>query len=332
MKQKIILSVIAILLICISVCFTIFIPNVKNKEGIENKFLNEKSDYQGVLTCWNIDTFESGTKSKKSFLEKIAIDFEKENRGLYLLVKNITIEECLLQLNNGNKPNLISFGDGLYPFINKYLSKIKTDVKVKNIVEKFIKEQKTVPWCFGFYALISTEEKLKLSGNSAENGLSKIIDNCAYTKQLKRSTKNISSYVYGGSGYTGIQSVLNRISSDVKDSNYTFFEAYEKFINGDASILCGTQRDIVRMENRVAIGKINDYVYECIYDYTDLVQQVGLISSGNDLVDEYAYKFIKYLLSDKVQTAIGEIGLLATKSGIDATGENLIDKLSIKFT
>ena len=35
-------------------------------------FLGQKSKYQGIIEIWNIDTFESGTASKASFLTATA--------------------------------------------------------------------------------------------------------------------------------------------------------------------------------------------------------------------------------------------------------------------
>ena len=42
-----------------------------------------KFEYQGVLTLWNVDTFEGGSGARSGWLEKKAIAFEKQNKGIY---------------------------------------------------------------------------------------------------------------------------------------------------------------------------------------------------------------------------------------------------------
>ncbi len=334
MKKKIIASVTAFILVGISVCLIIFLPNTKNEQMLENKFLNEKSEYQGVITLWNIDTFESGTASKSSFLEKMAINFEKENRGIYILVKNMTIDECLLQLEQGNKPDLFSYGEGLFDILKPYFGNGLDNVEIKNIIQNNGKDLSIAkPWCFGFYSLISTSKNLEKSGNDSNTNLIEIIDNCSYEKKLKRSTKHISSYVYGGAEYTNIKAMLSNLSKTVEGNDNTFFEAYEQFINGNASILCGSQRDIVRMENRVKVGKIDSYLYDCIFDYTDLVQYLSYVPNKNSLMNKYSKKFINFMLSIKVQENLSKISMCAARNGVIANaGNGVFGDIEIKFS
>ena len=87
------------------------------------------------MTCWNVDTFEGGIGSKSGFLEKCAIEFEKENRGLYILVKNMTIDECLLQLKEGNKPDLLSFGEKFFDEFKPILAGDLESCSIKQIVK-----------------------------------------------------------------------------------------------------------------------------------------------------------------------------------------------------
>ena len=47
---------------------------------LSNKFFGKKAEYQGVITLWNVDTFEGGSASKTSFLENVSLKFEKEKK------------------------------------------------------------------------------------------------------------------------------------------------------------------------------------------------------------------------------------------------------------
>ena len=56
------------------------------KEKTEEKF-----SFEGVINVWNVDTFESGSNSKASFLESASMKFSKENKGVLFLVKNFKV-------------------------------------------------------------------------------------------------------------------------------------------------------------------------------------------------------------------------------------------------
>ena len=75
---------------------------------IFNAFVGSRSKYQGVLVVWNIDSFESGTASKSKYLETVARSFEKQNKGIYVLVRNLNEYECLSLLQKGEIPDLFS--------------------------------------------------------------------------------------------------------------------------------------------------------------------------------------------------------------------------------
>ena len=56
---------------------------------IYGSFIGKKSDYNGVIELWNIDSFESGTKPKNAFLQQCASRFQNENKGVYVVVRNL---------------------------------------------------------------------------------------------------------------------------------------------------------------------------------------------------------------------------------------------------
>lgn len=332
MKKKIYASIFAICLVVLLSLIFVFLPLSSRQNIVEDRFLGEKSEYQGVITCYNVDTFEGGKASKASFLEKIAIEFEKNNRGLYILVKNITIDEFLLQIKNGNLPNICSFGEGVYDEIKQYLGRINFNIELKDIVKNsHIDLEFVKPWCFGFYTFISTNQVLSKSGHDGAADLKSVIDECAYEIKLKKSIKHVNSYVYAGGAKTEIKNYITRFSKNIENNDYSFFEAYDKFVNNKASILVGTHRDLVRMENRVANGKIIEYVFNYESEYTDLVQYLGYCPSGSSVIDLYSQKFIKFATSGDIQKKLGTIGMCSVLKNIVANNDNVIANIERKF-
>ena len=72
---------------------------------IYGAFIGNKSEYNGVIEVWNIDSFEGGTKPKVSYLEYQASRFQKENKGTYLVIRNLTEGECVNLINGGVVPD-----------------------------------------------------------------------------------------------------------------------------------------------------------------------------------------------------------------------------------
>lgn len=67
----------------------VFLPVVglaknNNLELIYEKFVGVKSEYQGMIEIWNVDTFEGGLISKTKMLQQVANKFKAENKGLIL--------------------------------------------------------------------------------------------------------------------------------------------------------------------------------------------------------------------------------------------------------
>lgn len=315
----------AILCVLVVVVPTIYIGI---KFRIEDKYTQNRSDYQGVLEIWNIDTFESGTSGKSGFLKMQAINFEKQNKGLYFMVKNMTESQCLLALSNGQKPAMFSFGVGVGEQLQSYLQEIP---QLSNIRTEFLNAGKindkiyAYAWCRGVYSLISTQDKLKKTSNDTTD-LASVVNNCGYTTKLKNNkTKTTYSLAFGSAGYVCPQlgfasSYTNLIqtetSIDLSNINKTPYTAYCDFIENRASILLGTQRDIARIENRLSTGKIENVVYQHLVDYTDLVQFLGICQTGNSKQTLACQNFIKFLLEENTQSKLSNIGMFSVNPQI----------------
>lgn len=313
----------AFLCVMVAVVPTIY---VGIKLRIEDKYSAKRSDYQGILEIWNIDTFEGGTAGKNSFLKAQAIEFEKQNQGLYFMVKNMTETQCMLALSSGRMPAIFSFGAGIGEQILEYLQEI--DVS-SNIRTEFLDagkkdgKQYAYAWCRGVYSLISTQDKLKKTSNDTSD-LASVVNSCGYVTKLKNNkTKTTYSLAFGSSGYVCPQLsyassytnlVQTQTSIDINNLTKTPYTAYCDFIENRASILLGTQRDIARIENRINAGKIEDVVYQHLVEYTDLVQFLGVCHSLDAKQTKACETFINFLLTEQTQSKLSNIGMFSVNS------------------
>lgn len=249
----------------------------------EKEFVSQKP-YRGVISVWEIDSFEGGSGSRKNFLLSAARGFEKENDGVLVMVVEHTSESATAAMKEGVYPDAISYGNG-------------TDiVGAKKISAPYFPggeiggNMYAVPWCRGGYCIISnTSEGTRTNENSPELSSGKIIVSQAeYTVPLAALC-------------LGYEQNFNGIDLKILKPA----EAYAEFTEGKIKYLLGTQRDIVRLKNRGSGFKIYP-----LKGYNDLYQYISLTSVSAEK-SVYAEKFINYILSEKVQQSLYKIDMMS---------------------
>jgi len=321
------------MLLSLVVSLFVFVPVLTKtykarEDAIENKFFGKKSEYQGVLSLWNVDAFEGGSASKTSFLESVSLKFEKENKGAYIKVDNLTVDEFVSRIKDGKKPDLFSFGNGMEDYLKNNMLTLPNDI-LSNVKSNFLAcgvdggNIKAVAWSYSTYCLISSVSRIEKAGKEFNNNLKELALNLSFDKKLKKSTKHIYSITFGGNEYSNAINIFSRefgvnLNKEVKmkniDENYnknTFYEAYVNFINNKSSVLLGTNRDVFRMENRKFAGKETDVIYEPLLTYTDLVNYVSIIAT-EEKKKNVCLDFIRFLLSENIQKTISSIGLYSS--------------------
>lgn len=315
------------------VVMVVVVPTIyiNSRSLITDKFSGNRSEYQGVLEIWHIDTFEGGRLGKYGFLKARAVDFEATNKGLYFMVKNMTETECMLALQQGQRPAMFSFGIGVGSQLLDYLAKLNnsnTNLKPEFLQGGIVNEELFASaWCRGVYSLITTTKKLEEAKQSIGDSLVSIATNCGYTKTLKnKKTKTTYSLAFGSAGYVCPQLayshsyknlVQNQTSIDANNISKTPYTAYCDFIEGKATILLGTQRDVARIENRLSVGKIDGVVYQHLTQYTDLVQYLGIVKTNDNKIYNACSKFIAYMCSNAVQKKLANIGMFTINNGLN---------------
>ena len=347
----VVISKMAIVSLLVGICFiapTIAVVYHNKQKILEEKMFGNKSEYQGIITLWNVDTFEGGSSSRSGFLEGIATKFEKKNKGAYIKVENLTIDEMVACLKMGKTPNLYSFGTGVSHFLEQELIVVDASFEGEirsNFLASGLKNGalKAIPWCVGGYSLISTTEKVQKAKGDEGKSLYEQAFELAFDTIYKKSTKHTYSITFGKNDYVDGLSVFSRTFTDksayelasagkidIKYNEQSPYDAYVNFISCKSSILLGTQRDLARMESRVSSGVEQDFLCEPLKEYTDLVSYISIVKS-EDKVQRVCERFIKFLLSDEVQLLLKNIGMLSA-TNLDIYSDGTMDKLEDAIT
>ena len=282
LTMKILRVIVGIALIA-SLLVTMFVGKYKILEDIE---ILEQKQYKGIITLWHVDGFEGGSGSRKQFLLKVAREFEKQNQGVLVMVTNHTFTSVKESINNGQMPDLISYSNG-----TEITGAMELDNERK-VVSGFIGQKNyATAWCRGGYVLIK-------NNNAKDNEQNTIIVSQAeYTQPL-------------------VALMLEGLEFDNIEV-YEPMDAYVKFTANKTAYFLGTQRDVVRLNNR---GMQVDC--QPLTAFNDLYQYISLTGQDQDK-NVYAKKFIDYLLSDNVQIQLNKICMLSPYLSVENQIESL---------
>ena len=265
--------------------WTLF-PSLLNAQANVNR--GEHFEYQGILELWHVETFEGGSVSRAKFLERQAINFEKQNKGCYIVIQTMNLEQLELNIENNKRPNMISFGIGASDKIANELVELDS----KNVRADLAKSgqygsrQLAVPYILGGYVLI-------------ENG------NGTVGVGLKGTTNPLMA----------MQKNNLQIANIFKETNLDSYDTYDKFLKGSFETLLGTQRDFYRVQNRQQKGLMTDVNFKFLGGYTDLVQYVSVFK-GNKTEVEMCKKFVSSLIEENAQNKLAGYNLFSTLSNI----------------
>ncbi len=283
-----------ILIFCLF--FTIFIG--KNKIA-EKEIEDLPKDYKGILTMWQIDGFEGGSGSRKQFLLKVARGFENDNSGVLIMVTSQTVEGAIENVKEGKIPDIISYSNGTEIF--SALSEIRPNRTVTAC--KIANKAYGTVWCRGGYVLISNPELTdEIYPNSQIEKL--IVSQGEYTQPL-------------------LALALENISVGAVEVKPPM-DAYVSFVSGKIPYFLGTQRDLVRLNNR----GMNFNAYP-LKEFNDLYQYVS-VTSLDQLKKLYSEKFIEYLISDTVQRQLNQIKMYSEYLSVEYDDQNHKNMQAVK--
>ncbi len=271
----------AILIFCL--VFTLFYGKVKISEG---KPVGSTAKYQGVISLWQIDSFEGGSGSRKQFLLSVSREFEKNNEGVLVMVTNHTKTSAEQNMNEGIYPDLISYGLGVGVKNQVELKDDKLDFSGGKVGDKSYAS----PWCRGGYVIISNS---KIASKYSGEGV-------------------IEKAVISQGEYTNPLCAL--ALEGIKISEFSVkapMDAYIEFTNGKTPYMIGTQRDLVRLTNRGM-----EFESYPLTKFNDLIQYIS-VTSLDELKGEIAREFITFLTSEKTQKSLYKINMTSFYTEVD---------------
>lgn len=341
MKKTIQLFCLLLLVLVLSVAPSVGLYFAKSNTTKKALF-GDQADETMVLVVWNVDTFEGGSMSKVAILERVSRDFEKQHKGLFVIVKNMSKEQFANQIKT-ERPDVISFGSGMYDLVKEYSlgGQIEPCV-LENVRQSVTQDEETLatPWALGAYFVFATEESLSRAGAPTEN----IVKNCqnfAFDKTIGKKTKHTYSLALGTDVLHSSKDALSdqiQFNSTAAIQNWeqmSYYDAYVQFVGGNATYLLGTQRDVCRLENKQSQGSISGLVAEMLKS-TDLVQYAVATVGKSEIRTKYAKLFCKFLTSTKAQSQVFAGGLLPVIALAEDKNQNgilrcgMTTRLSIK--
>lgn len=247
-----------------------FTPLVAAKKTrTDEDFPLKPAEHEQILTLWHVETFEGGVGSRGDFITKRAVEFGR--KGRHVLVKTHTAESAKRAAENGEKPDLVSFGAGA-DFVVPLAKRVTLTVAGEKI------KGRAFVWAQGGYFLF------RKSGD-----VSKI-----RTLTVSDGGENLS---HGAAYFSGVK--YERIET-IKST-----DAYLKLMSGKTDAMIGTQRDIRRFT-----VKNFSYTATPLEKYNDLYQYLAVTADDEDKLST-AKAFAEYLLSETAAKKLSALYLLS---------------------
>lgn len=265
-----------------------------------------------VITLWHIESFEGGISSRRDWLLKRAQQWEKANKGSYILINTYTPQQAMDLLNSGERFDLISFSSGMGSSLISQLLPLDTANAWGKYIESSTIEGNilAMPYMTGAYMLFSRQDVTGVMDSQT------LVSSCLDFDITKRIGKNTVKLLSLDCGFGAYNNPLNALyyggarGSVTPQYNLTQYNAYERFVSGTKSVvLLGTQRDLYRLSNRQNQGKISQLNYVPLAQYTDLVQYMG-INSQSQCANQ-AKSFVNSLLTKEAQYSLANIGMFS---------------------
>ena len=283
--------------------FVIITPFFFEKAGVHN--IAMPSNDTVFIKLWHIDSFEGGSGNRADFIERMAVNYHKENSSVYIIVQTLSPEEIENAINAGDRPDIISFSHHISTTFANFLQPLNISINCREDLLKYGQkdgETFAVPWNLSGYCLI---------GNSAVDSRVLTTLSCDTAYSYDAGTYN---YIAGLNGsYAQVAMMKNTstkcdLTKTADITNLTPYQAYSSFVNNSSAVLLGTARDFYRVKNRVSMGSMQECKYIPLGKFTDLVQYMGILNVEHQ---SQAESFIEYMTSDITQKQLANIGLFS---------------------
>ncbi len=289
-----------------------FVFNKNNYQYDFGGFFDLQKEQQSVLTIWHVETFEGGTASRKSFLQKVAMNYNKKNKNCFFVIKQMNLEQFKINLENNQQADIYSFGVGAGQYLSESLEVLSKNNNIRSDLSLYGFKQNN---CFAYPYILSgyvciTRQKYCVADNKNKILLS----------------KNVNNTIKPGFGFTGNE-VLNFSKVlvengfkklDEKDyfSCDNFYEAYNMFLADKFCTLIGTARDLARCKNREQLGSLSECQYNFLEGYSDLIQYIGVNKNLDEIKMKIAKDFCEFITNENSQEMLKNYGLFTINNNL----------------
>lgn len=271
---------------------------------------NNLSAKTEIAELWHIDMFEGGSGSRGGFLKQRAVEFEKTQKGSFILIKIMTYEQMLESLAQGYYPDIFSYSCGIACDILPEICAFNGSIEIyENLLFSGVLENKVfaVPWCCGAYIIAGITEYL----NNPDCDYKDIL----FNSYIEKNKNSLYSFTFGNSLFNNPLLAAFACNNSLRISEnsynaekiYTQYEAYSKFISKNSSVfLLGTQRDYIRI---TAKTNASDFSYDEIDGFTDLGCYLSISKNTNKTL--LCQNYIEYILSENIQQKLTDINMFS---------------------
>ena len=312
--KRIIASVTANVILIIFVIFGFGHFYGEAHSDILGKELEERArqSFKGVITLWQVDSFEGGVGSRTAWLNSALSRLEKRYNGVYFVVKSVSVE-LLPTLLAQSRPDLISFGHGVFTQDQALELFEKIQYNGEPLIPSLLKSTDgyAVPLFFGGYCLLTANQYTSFTSypDDIAQCLSQDFGTVSYNKQ-KRAVVPLVAGDYNTSlaalalalGFGSVKKEAHLCSSDALWDHYNYNEL-------SASALV-SQRQLYRLSAATDKGKGRKSQVLNIYPYTDMVQYLAVFKGGSDKKQRVMSAVIEHLTSTAIQMTLSSIGIM----------------------
>lgn len=271
------------------------------------------AQYKGVIELWNVETFEGGCGSRSTWLTNKSAKFESANKGLFVHVTNLSVEQLKQKLQDGQTFDLICFSRGVGNIVKDYLAPQTSNVMSAR--ENFLisgqinGQQYAMPLYAGAYCLFARETQL------SEDKLLSSALTATYTRKIGKNTVELKPLICGftdfNSPLTALAMAGGKGDAAAIEENVTQYQAYEQFVSNKTAVtLLGTQRDLYRLSQKESQSKIEKLGFCALTGYTDLIQYVGISNTCGEKASSCA-EYVNFLLTKEVQCSLVNLSMFS---------------------
>ena len=292
-------KILFIAFILLTALFLIFSPQfIFNKNNFLTNLsliLTDNDQPKSVLTLWHVETFEGGSANRAKYLEKIAFNFNKQNKKRFIVIKTINENQLYLNISQNNFADIYSFGVGSGYLLSSVLADLDINNNIRKDILSFCYMQEDLlayPYLLSSYVLISKNDNFNVNKN-----------------------KNFYELVVGLKGFINPARALffddYKFLKEKCNLDITSYEAYCEFVEGRGNNLIGTMRDYARVKNRERLGSISNCKYKLLSGYTDLIQCIGINKTLSTEKLKMAKDFCNFITQQQSQNLIRDYGLFS---------------------